>query len=475
MARATIVWFRNDLRITDNPALWRAAQRGPVIPVFIHSPDGAPYGYAGEAAAWFIHESVTALACSLRKLGTPLVIRRGPVLSVLQDLVQETSADALYFNARYEAPSRAIDADIVQHFRASGLAVERTHAGMLMKPGAVLSEKQQPYKVFTAFWRQVMRQNVMKPLPAPAHLVPVSDQVQSLSLGETGLLHSVPWYEKLSEHWQPGEQGAMTQWSHFIDHVLYGYASGRDFPAHDHASRFSPYFASGALSPRWVWHQLLTMREAREIPDTDIEGFLRQLAWREFAYDNLVHVPDMVHTPMRREFERFPWRSDHDALRTWQQGRTGYPLIDAGMRQLWETGWIHNRVRMVAASFLVKHLLISWTEGAAWFKDTLVDADVANNTMGWQWVTGCGFDASPFFRIFNPVTQGEKFDPEGNYVRRWVPELRQLHPRFIHRPWEAPRHVLRDAGIELGINYPLPMVDHAAARARALLAFQSIR
>ena len=308
------------------------------------------------------------------------------------------------------------------------------------------------------------------PLPSPSSFIASKRSLNTLPVEKLSLLSNLPWHQKLSPYWTPGEIGAIEQLHRFMEDGLSEYKKDRDYPSQSHTSNLSPYLAWGELSPKTIWHTMLNLKQ-----DEQVEAFLRQLVWREFSYYQLIHVPNSVETPIRSEFYSFPWQGDEHLFTCWKKGMTGYPLVDAGMRQLWETGWMHNRVRMIAASFLVKHLLIPWTKGADWFTQTLVDIDLANNTMGWQWVAGCGVDAAPYFRIFNPTLQGEKFDTNGEYILKWVPELAALPTKYLFQPWTAPKELLRECGIEIGTTYPSPLIDHNFARERALRAYHSIK
>jgi deoxyribodipyrimidine photo-lyase len=282
----------------------------------------------------------------------------------------------------------------------------------------------------------------------------------------------IDWAAGMRAAWRPGEEGAQQELKRFLAGVE-GYASDRNYPSKPGTSRLSPHLHFGEISPREIWHSVLARRNRENAAAVD--AYLREVGWREFAYHLLFHFPFTADECLRREFDRFPWSNNRDLLRRWQRGETGYPLVDAGMRELWATGWMHNRVRLVAASFLTKHLRMRWQEGAYWFWDTLVDADLANNALGWQWTAGCGADAAPYFRIFNPVLQSEKFDPEGDYIRCWAPELRGLPVPWIHKPWTAPELVLAEAGVQFGVNYPFPLVEHEQARCEALQAYERLR
>ena len=452
-----LVWFGPDLRLTDNPALHRAVALGcPVIPVFVWAPEeDAPWSPGG-ASRWWLHQSLQSLRDALEQRGSKLIVRLGPAAEALLQLAAETGAKTIFWNRRYEPSAVARDHELARQARKRGIAAESFPGNLLFEPGTILNNDGKPFRVFTAFWRACLAQSgPAKPTPAPARLP--APAKWPLSIRELGLEPAIDWAGGLRETWRPGEIGAATRLENF---TVKSYSADRDRPDHTGTSRLSPHLHFGEISARQIWHELRSSKAA--------EPYLRQIAWREFSYHLLFHFPHTPQEPLRPEFARFPWRVDAKALTAWTTGKTGYPLVDAGMRELWHTGWMHNRVRMVVASFLVKHLMVGWQEGAAWFWDTLVDADLANNTMGWQWSAGCGADAAPYFRIFNPVIQGEKFDPNGDYVRRWVPELAGVPARWIHKPWESPDP-------PPARNYPPPIVEHSVARARALAALASLR
>jgi deoxyribodipyrimidine photo-lyase len=475
---ATLVWFQADLRIADNPALHAAARRGsPIIPVYIWAPEEEGGWAPGGASRWWLHHSLLSLEADLRNRGSRLVIRRGRSLEVLRTLAQESRASAVFWNRRYEPAAVGREREIAGRLRADGLTVESFNAALLFEPSHVQTRQGRPFQVFTPFWRACLAQpEPALPVRAPRELSAPRRWPQSLRVDNLALEPRHEWTAGLRAAWRPGAAGAANRLRRFLREALASYGEGRDRPDRAGTSRLSPHLHFGEISPRQIWHAVQRrVRRSRRGATQGAQAFLRELGWREFAHHLLFHFPHTPDRPLRREFARFPWRKDRTALKAWQRGQTGYPLVDAGMRELWATGWMHNRVRMIVASFLVKHLLLPWRAGARWFWDTLVDADLANNTLGWQWVAGCGADAAPFFRIFNPVTQGEKFDPQGDYVRRWVPELARLRARWIHKPWAAPPHVLREAGVMLGRTYPEPIVDHAAARHRALAAWGKIR
>ncbi|MFI5344962.1 MAG: cryptochrome/photolyase family protein [Elusimicrobiota bacterium] len=465
MPAPALVWFRLDLRLEDQPALAEAAARGgPVIPVFVWSPEEEGAAAPGAASRWWLHRSLAALEASLRARGSRLTIRRGPAAAALVKLTRETGAGAAFWNRRCEPSLVERDAAVERALRSEGFETKTFNSSLLFEPDEVRTLTGNPYQVFTPFWRACLdRPEPAAPGPSPKTLAapgrwPDGEALDALKLApkaeRTAGFHSA---------WTPGETGARERLDAFVEHAAGGYHESRDRMARDGVSRLSPHLHFGEISPRAVWAAV--SRRAAGDPGRGPETYLKELGWREFAHHLLTRFPRTVDRPLRPEFESFPWRSDVRAFESWTKGRTGYPVVDAGMRELGRTGWMHNRARMIAASFLVKDLLIDWRQGAAWFWDTLVDADLANNTLGWQWVSGCGADAAPFFRIFNPVLQGKKFDPEGEYVKRWVPELTELPPKLIHEPWNADARHLGAAR-----NYPLPIVDHGRARVRALAA-----
>lgn len=459
-----IFWFRQDLRLEDNPGLWAACREGrPLIAVYIWSPEEEGHWPYGAASQWWLHHSLEALMAS----GVQLIIRQGPALSVLQDLIKESGADAVYWNRRYEPWAIKRDANVERSLRKSAIDAQTFNSALLFEPYSIFNKRGKPFQVFTPFWSTCLKQLPLRKSFGLSKITPFTKSLKTLPLAELGLLPKIHWDKGIAKQWRPGEVEALKVLRRFLDNDVQSYAVARDFPAlDDSVSHLSPYLHFGEISPVTVWSH------TEKHPHS--ECYLRQLGWREFAHHLLVHFPHTTEKPLRVPFENFPWIHDQAVLNKWQKGMTGYPFVDAGMRQLWTTGWMHNRVRMVVGSFLVKHLLLSWVEGEKWFWDTLVDADAANNCMGWQWVAGSGADAAPYFRIFNPITQGEKFDPEGEYVRKWVPELAKLPNTLIHKPWEATYLELREADIELGRDYPYPIVDHAKARERALKALKSI-
>jgi deoxyribodipyrimidine photo-lyase len=417
---------------------------------------------------------LSSLDSQLRQRSSQLILRSGGALEQLSALIAETGANAVFWNRRYEPESIRRDAEVKAALKERGIAAESFNASLLFEPWEVTTQAGKPYQVFTPFWKTCRAKPPVAEFVGflPSSPLP-SSPPRSEPLSSWNLLPKIPWDKAFSEQWQPGEQGAQAQLEKFLADAIANYSQGRDIPGTRGTSQLSPHLHFGEIGPRQIWAAV--HKAFANHPPEDARTFLREIGWREFAYHILYHFPRTPTAPLRVDFERFPWASHAAQLRAWQRGQTGYPIVDAGMRELWTTGWMHNRVRMIVGSFLTKHLRISWTEGARWFWDTLVDADLASNTLGWQWIGGCGADAAPYFRVFNPMTQGEKFDPAGDYVRRWVPELSKLPSGVIHQPWTASPDVLRQAGVELEVNYPNPIVDHAEARARALEAFGKIR
>ena len=475
-----IVWLRLDLRLADNPALHAAAALDtPVVPVFILDDADAGVWAMGGASRWWLHHSIDALSGALSKIGGTLILRRGPAHEALAALVEETGARGVYWNRRYEPWARARDEVLKADLKKRSLDVRSFNGSLLYEPWAVQSKQGTPLKVFSPFWRAVRAKGDPEdPLPAPQRLASIPSSVASDRLDAWSLTPTTPdWASGLRETWIPGEFGARERLEAFLQTGVGGYKHLRNVPGEPGTSGLSPHLHFGEISPRQVWHAARAASEARstEPMDQGTESFLSEICWREFSYNLLFHNQDLPERPLRPEFEAFPWLDDPEGLAAWQAGQTGFPIVDAGMRELWHTGWMHNRVRMIVASFLVKDLLLHWRHGEDWFWDTLVDADLANNAASWQWVSGCGADAAPYFRVFNPVLQGEKFDGDGRYVRRWVPEIADLPDALIHQPWTASALDLKDAGITLGKTYPHPVVDHGAARKRALAALERVK
>lgn len=472
--RPVIVWFRDDLRLADNPALNAAANSGrKIICVFVHDEVSEGLRSLGGAARWWLHGSLRELDDELRKRGGLLLIHKAAAATAIPRLAANCKAAAVYWNRRYGAAERRIDQEVEIALKAQGNEAHSFNAHLLYEPWSVKTKSGGPFRVFSAFWRAAHDAGEPDPpMPAPSRLDlfdgSVDHETRAIEISKLALEPSSPdWADGLRSSWRRGEAGAQDQLEKFLYEHLREYADGRDFPDRSATSRLSPYLRFGNISARQVWHAVAAAANASHLstPHRNLEKFRSELGWREFSYHLLYHNPDMATLNLQPKFDAMPWRNDDEALRAWQQGRTGYPIVDAGMRELWATGWMHNRVRMVVASFLAKHLLIDWRQGETWFWDTLVDADPANNTASWQWVAGSGADAAPYFRVFNPVLQGEKFDPDGNYVKRWLPELAGLSPSIIHQPW---KQTGRLAG------YPARIVEHDEARQRALNSYKHL-
>lgn len=474
----TVVWFRQDLRIADNPALLEAAERGEVVPVYVVEDTDAGAWVPGGAGRWWRGESLRDLDCALQKLGSRLIVLEGPAADALERVADATGATGVVWNRRYDPDAVCRDRDLKSRLRQRGLEVWSCNGSLLFEPWQIKTLGGDPYKIFTPFARTCLKFSAPRqPLAAPERLrspkVPSTLTPRSI---ESLCVHE-QWTGGLAETWQPGSLFSINNLADFLEDKVEDYGDNREKPFLDGTSRLSPRLHFGEISPHQVWHATVARCGGAGAldPGTGSEAFLRELLWREFGHHILFHFPHLPTEPLRAPFRRFPWADDKTNRNAWRFGRTGYPIVDAGMRQLRLTGWMHNRVRMITGSFLVKHLLEHWLHGARWFWDNLVDADLASNTLGWQWVAGSGPDAAPYFRIFNPVRQGEKFDPEGHYVRRWVPELGTLPASHIHAPWEAPGDVLARGGVRLGETYPTPIVDHKHARARALDALETIK
>lgn len=470
-------WFRSDLRLADNPALLAALEAPDCATIFIDETN-AGFRPRGGASAWWLHHALAALADALAARGGRLDCYRGDSRVLVPALAAERGCDRVTWNRRYGLAERETDASIKADLKAGGIEAQSFNGALLYEPMEIRTQAGGPMRVFTPFWKACrMLREPPAPLAAPARLPASSAAGRPVALEDLGLLPSRPdWAGGLRATWVPGEAGAATRLETFLDGPLDGYADNRDRPDRPSTSMLSPHLAFGEISPRQIWHRTEAAALAGEITASrgDIDKFFSELGWREFAWHLMFHFPTLAARNYQPRFDAFPWERNDGALAAWQRGRTGYPIVDAGMRELWHTGFMHNRVRMIVASFLIKHLLIDWREGEAWFWDTLCDADAANNAASWQWVAGSGADAAPYFRIFNPMSQGEKFDAAGDYVRRHVPELAGMPDAFIHRPWEAPEAVLARAGVRLGETYPLPIVRHERARERALAAFQTI-
>lgn len=459
-----LVWVRNDLRLADNPALAEARKTADAVTaIYIHETDKA-LRQPGGAARWWLHQSLEDLGPRLAKLGIDLVVREGEAATELDAVISESGANAVHWNRRYAPGERRIDAAIKSDLRERDIEAHSHSGNVLVEPWDIATGQGKPYSVFTPFWKNLREHDIALPLPAP-------EQVgkQSSGLKRYDADYKAPeWSGKLNEHWSVGEEAAAERLADFLDQALADYPEGRDFPSKEVTSRLSPHLRFGEISARQIWHAAQARAHADHSLAKWVDKFLSELAWRDFSYHQLFHREDISQKPMQEKYAGIEWRSSTSELHAWRQGQTGIPIVDAGMRQLWETGYMHNRVRMLVASLLAKNLLIDWRLGENWFWDCLVDADVANNPASWQWVAGSGLDASPYFRIFNPVTQGTRFDPDGDYVRQWVPELKNMPDKWVHEPSAAPADVLKTAGVRLGEDYPEPIVDLKSSRQRAL-------
>ena len=462
-----IHWFRQDLRLSDNPSLYKAARHGKVLPLFILDDVNAGEYTMGGASSWWLHHSLASLNNSL---GGNLSFYQGNPIDVLCDIITRFDINAIYWNRCYEPWRMDRDAKIKEHLKKK-INVESFNGSLLWEPWTIIKDDGNHYKVFTPFYQKgcLQAEQPRESIPTPGNVKYLRDNDGSIKLNQLKLLPSICWNKKLEANWSIGEEGAHTRFQQFVKEGLSHYKDGRNLPAKPYVSRLSPYLHFGEISPNQLWHTVQSIGD-----DKHIDHFCSELGWREFSYSQLYHNPDLPTKNLQPKFNSFPWAKDSDLLRAWKKGQTGIPMVDAGMRQLWQTGYMHNRIRMIVGSFLVKNLRLHWHHGERWFWDTLVDADLANNSASWQWIAGCGADAAPYFRIFNPVIQGKKFDPNGSYVRRFIPEIASLPDKYLFSPWETPNHILKESGIELGTTYPNPIVDLKQSRDEALAAFQSL-
>ncbi|MEJ2622741.1 MAG: deoxyribodipyrimidine photo-lyase [Candidatus Thiodiazotropha sp.] len=479
----SILWFRRDLRLTDNPALLAAIRDSEaLLPIYIHAPQEAQPWSPGEASNWWLHNSLSALDLALRQLGSALIIARGQSLEVLRSLASKHQCQQLFFSGLADPALVKRDAQIHKELGKAGVACHEFNSSQLLPSDSIKRRDGGSYRVFTPFWRALQKLGIhnRSPQPAPQSLPPLPSQTDSLDLNALELISDKPWHQPFHDYWRPGEAGALYTLDRFLDESIAGYHTDRDRPDRSDTSRLSAHLHFGEVSPI----QIATGIQARLAEtaavnlDEGANQYLRQLAWREFAIYLLTHFPQTDRQPFDTRFSNYPWqrgKRSKNLLELWQQGKTGIPIVDAGMRELWQTGWMHNRVRMIVASLLCKNLGIHWLEGARWFWDTLVDADLANNSLGWQWSAGCGADAAPYFRIFNPLRQAERFDPDGVYIRHWLPELSGLSKRALYAPWEANTSELLKVGIRLGKTYPKPMIDLQSSRQKALQRWERIK
>ena len=471
-----IVWFREDLRLSDNPALHAAVSSGrPLVLLYILDEQTKGLRPLGGASKWWLDKSLRALAADIKQAGAQLTLRSGQSADVLDTVIEETGAETIFWNRRYDQPERDLDAAIKEDLTQRGLDVSSHNARLLNEPWQVETNAGGYYKVFTPYWRAA-RNNFVARDTYGRHKKLSGPKPESESLDDWGLHPSSPDWSTGFDDWTPGEDGAIARLTDFLDGPINGYKEDRNRPDLDMStSGLSPHLRFGEIGPLQIWRAVHAGMEAGTIPEKDGHTFLSEIGWREFSHTLLFYNPALASENYNDSFEFMPWRKDKNAFDAWTKGQTGYPMVDAGMRQLWQTGWMHNRVRMIVASFLTKHLLLPWQDGEAWFWDTLVDADPANNAASWQWTAGSGADAAPYFRVFNPISQGSKFDETGAYVRRFCPELKDLPDKYLHAPWEASEEILNKSGIQLGKTYPKPIVDHSGARQRALDAYDTLK
>ena len=478
MTKPVLVWFRRNLRLVDNPPLHAALETGrPILPVYILD-DSSGFRRLGDGARWWLGKSLDRFGQDLSARGTPLIMRHGPAADIIPAIVRETNADAVYYDTSFDPPVAERDARLERTLAGRDVRSFGLNAALLYEPDEIRNRAGEGYRVFAAFWRALLAKKPADMLPRPPSEFPAAPRSPTgLRRADAGLQSAYPErIAELEERWRPGEAGAQQTFDAFLSFNLARYASSSDMPGTASSSRLSPHLTFGEIGPRQIWHAVQhRLGSDGEFARETAMAFLRELAWREFNYSLLRRHPDMALKNINATFDRFPWRSNDADFAAWKEGRTGYPIVDAGMRELFQTGWMPNRVRMIVASFLSKHLLIDWRQGEAWFWEMLVDADPANNPANWQWVAGTGVDAAPYFRIFNPIRQGEIFDRAGDYTGRWVPEVGGLAGRYLHRPWAAPLNARTSAGLRLGETYPAPIVDHAVARHRALDAYNATR
>lgn len=466
-----IIWFRRDLRIEDNPAFAAACNANKsVIPLYIH--DKGLSLALGEAQKWWLHHSLKSLDKLLNLKGLRLCLKNGDPLSVLKDLIKKYHVNQVYWNISIEPEQRAQDKKIREMLTSENIKINTYSGSLLIDPKTIRTQQDEYYKVFTPFWRQCLQQLSILEKHIVSHW-PDSPDAKKDNLNDWNLLpQKTNWAKEFELKWRPGQDGAQIKLENFIENHLNDYDRQRDIPTAEATSYLAPHLHFGEISSWQIWR---TIEELKRNPQRNIkaiERFCSELGWREFSHYLLYHFPDLPHANFRSKFDAFPWQNNKDNLTKWQKGLTGYPVVDAGMRELWRTGYMHNRIRMITASFLTKDLLIDWRLGAKWFFYTLLDANLANNSANWQWVAGSGADAAPYFRIFNPVLQGEKFDPNGDYIRKWVPELAALPAKWIHKPWQAPRGAL---SVKIGKDYPEPIVEHGKAREKALNIYKTLK
>ena len=468
-----IFWFRQDLRIVDNPGLSKSLKSDKVLPIYILDDTNSNDFAMGAASRWWLHNSLRELN---KNLDNKLSLYKGDPSEILESLSSRFNIKGIFWNRCYEPWRIERDKKIKSKFIEKDIIVETFNSALLWEPWEILKSDNTPYKVFTPYYRKgcLMSEAPRKPLSAPNLNTLFEDKENVLQLDDLNLLPRIKWYKEMEKLWEPGEKGAHKKLESFLSDGLLGYKEGRNFPSKKNVSQLSAHIHFGEISPNQVWHRAKLKKDLPRI-EKDLDHFLSELGWREFSYNLLFHFPELPRENLQKKFDNFPWIENEILFDKWKKGLTGYPIVDAGMRELWQTGYMHNRVRMIVGSFLVKNLLLHWHKGEKWFWDCLIDADLASNSASWQWVAGSGADAAPYFRIFNPILQGKRFDPDGSYIKKFIPELEQLPSKYLFSPWEAPIEVLSEANIELGSDYPEPIVDLIKSRDRALEAFSTIR
>ncbi len=477
-AEPIIYWFRHDLRLTDLPGLHAALASGrPVLPCYVLDDDSPGERRLGGASRWWLHHSLAALQQDLAEKGAPLLLLHGDTRKLLPELARRVGATDIYCSRGYEPWAAQLEQTLFESLQQDDVTLKRFPGYLLFEPESICNQSDKPFRVFTPFWKHCLKTATPRePSALPSTCNFQEGDSESVTLKALDLLPQNPdWAAGWADLWQPGSAGARNALQGFLADGLNNYRDERDVPGKASTSKLSPHLHFGEISPVQVWHTVKQATAGQAGPESQAQKFLAEVGWREFNTHLLWHFPHIAEGPFNAAFSAFPWQQNAAMLHQWQRGETGYPIVDAGMRELWQTGYMHNRVRMVCASFLTKHLLLHWRHGEQWFWDTLLDADMANNLGGWQWSAGCGADAAPYFRIFNPILQGKKFDGKGEYVRRWIPELAQLPDRYLHEPWAAPAEVLETAAVELGETYPQPIVDHAEARQTALNAYAAMK
>jgi len=473
MTKKNLFWFRQDLRLLDNLGLYEASKTGSVMPIYILDEDRKNNFKTGGASCWWLYNSLLKLN---KKLDGRLNVYKGNSRDIILRLIKEHHINAVYWNRCYEPFRIKDDFEIKFELKKAEIHCRSFNASLLWEPWETLKSDGKPYKIFTPFYQKgcLYNKSPREPLPIAEKVTFIKDPSNSTSIESLELLSATKWYSSMGSFWTVGEDAAHETFKNFLKNGLHNYKEGRNFPSKKNTSRLSPHLHFGEISPNYIWHTLRYKNINEQFCYHDIECFLNELGWREFSYYLLYHFQNLPYQNFQKKFDEFPWQTDEMLLKKWQKGQTGYPIVDAGMRELWQTGYMHNRLRMIVGSFLVKNMLLHWHYGEKWFWDCLVDADLANNSASWQWIAGSGADAAPYFRIFNPVTQGEKFDPDGSYTKHFIPELKNMPVSYLFKPWEASTHILKEAGVILGQTYPRPIVDLVNSRKKALKAFSAL-